>query len=122
MIISNLTKVKAIFFRGFFLSVCIFLLLSCKKTESKLSSLKTLSHDNSEEIKDLKEKLSNIENILAKINKKENKAKVFKESRTYIKSITFREEEEGNRIRIYWSDGKRSDLICTKEQATWACG
>jgi len=25
-------------------------------------------------------------------------------------------------LRIYWADGSTSDLPCTKEQGTWACG
>ena len=39
-----------------------------------------------------------------------------------IKSITFRTGTADDRLRIYWENGTRSDLPCTKEQATWVCG
>ena len=39
-----------------------------------------------------------------------------------VKSLTFRMGTEDDRLRIYWADGTSSDLPCTKEQATWACG
>ncbi len=39
-----------------------------------------------------------------------------------IKSLTFRIGTKDDRLRIYWADGSKSDLPCTKEQAIWACG
>ena len=39
-----------------------------------------------------------------------------------IRSITFRIGTKDDRLRIYWSDGSKSDLPCTKEQSIWACG
>ncbi|MFM8525954.1 MAG: hypothetical protein ACKOCM_10095 [Cyanobacteriota bacterium] len=39
-----------------------------------------------------------------------------------IQSITFRTGTADDRLRIYWENGTRSDLPCTKEQATWVCG
>ena len=39
-----------------------------------------------------------------------------------ISSITLRTGTADDRLRIYWADGTRSDLPCTKEQNTWACG
>ncbi|MEB3266504.1 MAG: hypothetical protein VKN13_07815 [Cyanobacteriota bacterium] len=39
-----------------------------------------------------------------------------------IKSLTLRTGTEDDRLRIYWADGTRSDLPCTKEQATLVCG
>lgn len=39
-----------------------------------------------------------------------------------IKSITFRSGTADDRVRIYWANGERSDLPCTLEQGTWACG
>lgn len=39
-----------------------------------------------------------------------------------VKSLTFRTGTNDDRLRIYWADGTRSDLPCTKEQNTWACG
>ena len=39
-----------------------------------------------------------------------------------VKSLTFRMGSADDRLRIYWADGSRSDLPCTKEQGTWACG
>lgn len=39
-----------------------------------------------------------------------------------VKSLTFRIGSADDRLRIYWADGSRTDLPCTKEQGTWACG
>ncbi len=39
-----------------------------------------------------------------------------------IQSITFRSGTADDRIRIYWDNGTVSDLPCTLEQGTWACG
>ena len=39
-----------------------------------------------------------------------------------VKSLTFRSGTSDDRLRIYWADGTSSDLPCTKEQATLACG
>ena len=39
-----------------------------------------------------------------------------------ISSITLRTGTSDDRLRIYWADGTRSDLPCTQEQTTWACG
>jgi hypothetical protein len=39
-----------------------------------------------------------------------------------IKSLTFRLGTEDDRLRIYWADGSRTDIPCTKEQATYVCG
>ena len=39
-----------------------------------------------------------------------------------IKSITYRTGTSENRLRIYWADGSQSDLECTQEQTTLACG
>ncbi|MEB3234912.1 MAG: hypothetical protein VKM98_05760 [Cyanobacteriota bacterium] len=39
-----------------------------------------------------------------------------------IKSLTYRSGTSDDRLRIYWSDGSVSDLPCTKEQSTLACG
>ena len=39
-----------------------------------------------------------------------------------IKSLTIRTGTEDDRLRIYWADGSTTDLPCTKEQNTFACG
>ena len=39
-----------------------------------------------------------------------------------VKSLTFRSGTKDDRLRIYWADGSVSDLPCTKEQNTLACG
>ena len=39
-----------------------------------------------------------------------------------IQSITFRSGTADDRVRIYWENGTVSDLPCTLEQGTWACG
>jgi hypothetical protein len=39
-----------------------------------------------------------------------------------IKSLTLRLGSDDDRLRIYWADGSRTDLPCTKEQSTFVCG
>ena len=39
-----------------------------------------------------------------------------------VKSLTFRMGSADDRLRIYWADGTSSDLPCTKEPGTGACG
>ncbi|MFM7268028.1 MAG: hypothetical protein ACKOZT_05500 [Cyanobium sp.] len=39
-----------------------------------------------------------------------------------IKSLTIRTGSQDDRLRIYWADGSTTDLPCTKEQSTFACG
>jgi hypothetical protein len=39
-----------------------------------------------------------------------------------IKSLTLRTDTEDDRLRIYWADGTKTDLPCTKEQTTLVCG
>lgn len=39
-----------------------------------------------------------------------------------IRSVTYRSGTADDRLRIYWADGSTSDLPCTKEQSTLACG
>jgi len=39
-----------------------------------------------------------------------------------VKSLTYRSGTKDDRLRIYWADGSVSDLPCTKEQSTLACG
>lgn len=39
-----------------------------------------------------------------------------------IKSLTLRTDSDDDRLRIYWADGSKTDLPCTKEQTTLACG
>ncbi|MFM7642169.1 MAG: hypothetical protein ACKO45_11555 [Cyanobium sp.] len=39
-----------------------------------------------------------------------------------IKSLTLRMGSEDDRLRIYWADGSKTDIPCTKEQSTFVCG
>jgi len=39
-----------------------------------------------------------------------------------IKSLTLRSGTAEDRLRIYWADGTRTDIPCTKEQTTLVCG
>ena len=40
-----------------------------------------------------------------------------------LQSLTLRLGSDDDRLRLYWADGQRSDLSCTKEgSGIWACG
>ncbi len=72
------------------------------------------------EINQLKIQLSEIEDLINK-NKKRSRYKL-EDNSSPIKSITLRIGSNDDRLRIYWKDGSKTDLPCTKEQLTWACG
>ena len=77
-----------------------------------------LSKTHSEELIKLEKRISNLEN---KINEGHDNAKDIKKSPS-IKEVTFRIGTEDDRLRIYWSDGRKTDLPCTKDQNIWVCG
>ena len=40
-----------------------------------------------------------------------------------IRSLTLRIGTDDDRLRLYWADGQRSDLLCSQEgRGIWACG
>ena len=40
-----------------------------------------------------------------------------------LQSLTLRIGSDDDRLRLYWADGQRSDLSCSKEgTGIWACG
>ncbi|MAR06068.1 MAG: hypothetical protein CL862_03070 [Cyanobium sp. NAT70] len=40
-----------------------------------------------------------------------------------IRSLTLRLGTDDDRLRLYWADGQRSDLLCSQEgKGSWACG
>lgn len=77
---------------------------------------------NSQQIQRIELRLQQLEqrlNTLQRTNPADPSAKV---PVGPIQSITFRTGTTDDRLRIYWENGTRSDLPCTKEQATWVCG
>ncbi|MFM2158360.1 MAG: hypothetical protein RLZZ124_834 [Cyanobacteriota bacterium] len=67
-------------------------------------------------------KLQQLERRLAHPDESDTTDKAGKPPAGPVKSLTFRMGTEDDRLRIYWADGTSSDLLCTKEQTTWACG
>ena len=87
------------------------------KDKADLESIETYSHQDAE-ISDMKVRISQLEEVIkGNFVKKEIKG-----SFKTIKSITFRMGSKDDRLRIYWKDGSKTDLPCTKEQTIWACG
>jgi len=68
---------------------------------------------------ELEKRVSKIE---SKLNNIENDSLSTTKNIITVKSLTFRIGSEDDRLRIYWSNGERTDLPCTKEQNIWACG
>ncbi len=73
------------------------------------------------EIKKIKKRILDIEEFLKSQSQVPSSKKLNKPFGV-IKSITFRNGTKDDRLRIYWEDGSKSDLPCTKEQSIWACG
>ncbi len=103
--------------------VCFCLLTGCQRVEKE--SKTALPIENypylESEINELKIQFSKIENLI-KDQSKGNKRIEIQDKSNEIKSITFRIGSKDDRIRIYWKDGRKTDLPCTKEQSIWACG
>tara|TARA_B100000700_G_C14473729_1_gene591884 strand:+ start:260 stop:559 length:300 start_codon:yes stop_codon:yes gene_type:complete len=95
------------------------LVQGCQKQPIQSAS-NIYSHQEAE-INQLKVQISKIEKILIAKPKEKSKTKLQGKA-SPIKSITFRIGSNDDRLRIYWNDGKITDLPCTKEQSIWACG
>jgi len=85
---------------------------SCTNFSKKNTSFR------SNTINQLEKRILKLENGL----KNEFKDSDNKNKSATIKSLTFRLGTEDDRLRIYWSNGMKTDLPCTKEQNIWACG
>tara|TARA_B100000700_G_C14877722_1_gene776519 strand:+ start:187 stop:555 length:369 start_codon:yes stop_codon:yes gene_type:complete len=101
----------------------IFLLISFIKTNKKQDANFLLNQE--AELNQIKIKLSELENLI-KGNKENNlitnTAQINEENLSPIKSVTFRMDSNDDRLRIYWSNGNKTDIPCTKEQSIWVCG
>tara|TARA_Y100001968_G_scaffold67200_1_gene58048 strand:- start:25212 stop:25523 length:312 start_codon:yes stop_codon:yes gene_type:complete len=101
----------------------ILLVLGCSQKEKfqENDTLIDYQADIEYEINQLKIKVSQLEELIQS-KYSENKFKPIVNNPNQIKSITIRIGSEDDRIRIYWKDGSKTDLPCTKEQKIWACG
>jgi len=76
----------------------------------------------SQRIDQLEFKIQQLEGRLNKLATQQPAPSNGKQPAGRIKSITYRTGSSENRLRIYWADGSQSDLECTQEQSTLACG
>ena len=77
----------------------------------------------SQRIDQLELKIQQLEQRLNQPNLRPDPAdKAGKPPAGVIKSLTLRTESGDDRLRIYWADGSKTDLPCTKEQSTLVCG
>ena len=97
----------------------MFFITGCHRNK-KTTKINIYSHQEAE-INQLKVQISQLEEII-KSNSSSKAIKEIKGSISPIKSITFRMGSNDDRIRIYWEDGRKTDMPCTKEQSIWACG
>ena len=112
--------------RAFLLTaICLATSWGCQGKEDEL--IQKTTNQQSQEVSRLEKKIEKLDQIV-KENILTPASNSQKAPSGKIKSITFRigTEDGGwprkNRLRIYWEDGSTSDLPCTKEQFTWACG
>ncbi len=97
-------------------------LSSCKATNK---AYKEIPFSIEKRINQLEKRLSKIESQRRSIksNSKTQEVNIRQKSPAMqIKSLTFRVGSEDDRLRIYWGDGTKSDLPCSKEQSVWICG
>ena len=74
-------------------------------------------------IDQLELKIQQLEQRLNKANERPDPAdSAGKPPAGVVKSLTLRTDTEDDRLRIYWADGSKTDLPCTKEQTTLVCG
>ncbi len=76
----------------------------------------------SQRIDQLEFKIQQLESRLNKVSAQNPAPGNGKQPLGRIKSLTYRTGASENRLRIYWADGSQSDLECTQEQTTLACG
>ena len=111
------------FIGPFFFILVIFIYLSFIKSNKQKEADFLFKHES--EINEIKIKLSEIEKI---IKPNQNKNLINKsvqnnlKNSSPIKSITFRIGSNDDRLRIYWEDGQKTDLPCSKEESIWVCG
>lgn len=87
-------------------------LAGCPSTPSK----------ESQRLEQLEQRLQQVEQRLASPARPDPADPAGKPPAGVVKSLTFRMDSADDRLRIYWADGSSTDLPCTKEQGTWACG
>lgn len=76
----------------------------------------------SQRIDQLEFKIQQLESRLNKVSAQHPAPSNGKQPVGRITSLTYRTGSSENRLRIYWADGSQSDLECTQEQTTLACG
>ena len=89
-------------------------LIGCKNDPKPLPSIPSL------EYKILTRLEARVKKLEDELNDVKNKSSIDKLTR--IKSITMRFGTTDDRLRIYWSNGRKTDMPCTKEQSQWVCG
>lgn len=89
-----------------------------------LAGCRTGPSPESQRIEQLEFKLQQLEQRLNKVasERSDGADRTGKPPAGVIKSLTLRSGTEDDRLRIYWADGTSTDLPCTREQATLACG
>ena len=90
----------------------VFLISGCKKSNNQIieqTNTKAIEKDN------LERRVQKLEGIVKNLNSPKSK-------KGPIKSITLRLGTNDDRLRIYWLNGVKTDLPCTREQAIWVCG
>ncbi|MEB3166593.1 MAG: hypothetical protein VKO65_07970 [Cyanobacteriota bacterium] len=89
-----------------------------------LAGCRTGPSPESQRIEQLEFKLQQLEQRLNKVasERSDGADRAGKPPAGVIKSLTLRSGTEDDRLRIYWADGTSTDLPCTREQATLACG
>ena len=99
--------------------VGIFLMKGC---QNKQTSIRNNQPFQQQEINDLKIRIEQLERHMVSRKLKPSQ-EIYKRANTgHIKSVTLRIGTKDDRLRIYWTDGSKSDLPCTKEQSIWVCG
>lgn len=87
-----------------------------------LAGCPSTSSKESQRLEQLEQRLQQIEQRLASPARPDPADPSGKPPAGVVKSLTFRMDSQDDRLRIYWADGSSTDLPCTKEQGTWACG
>ncbi len=96
-------------------------ILICSSCQQKKENLFNDPQNSLKAIENLEIRINQLENRIEQNFSKTNR-KNFQAPSGPIKSITFRLGTNDDRLRIYWTDGRRTDLPCLKEQAIWVCG
>ncbi len=100
------------FFKTIILLIGTFLVIGCQRA-SKVE-FQNIYPNRDTEINELKIQISELKELIYSESNNPDSSKKSQPNKSPINSITFNIGSKDDRLRIYWVDGSKTDLPCTK--------